>query len=125
MKSSNQKFADKDIEIMMGNLLRFGVLLSAVIVLTGAVIYIWKHGGESMYYTTFSGEPKRLTEIGSIWQTAMKGSGRAIIQLGLLVLIATPIARILFSIVGFIIEKDILYTLITLFVLAVIIFSFF
>lgn len=121
-KFSNS-LADKDIEQIMGNLLRFGVLLSAGIVSIGAAIYLWKHGTETPHYTKFAGEPASLIEAGRIWQTAFSGSGRSIIQLGLLVLIATPVARIVFSIVGFLIEKDILYTAITLFVLTIIILS--
>lgn len=123
MKKNKQVSGDKDIEVIMGNLLRYGVLLSAMIVLTGAVFYLSKHGSGSPHYSTFSGEPRRLIEIESIWQTALEGRGRSIIQLGLLVLIATPIARILLSIVGFIVEKDILYSIITFVVLIVIILS--
>lgn len=125
MKKNNQVLGDKDMEVIMGNLLRYGVLLSAAIVLTGAIIYLWQHGSGSPHYSTFSGEPRRLIEIGSIWQTALQGRGRSIIQLGLLVLIATPIARILLSIVGFIIEKDILYSIITFVVFIIIILSLF
>lgn len=123
MRKNKPGLADKDIELIMGNMLRYGVLLSAAIVITGAVIFLWQHGTELPDYSKFSGEPKRLIEAGSIWHTAWEGRGRSIIQLGLLVLIATPIARIVFSIIGFIIEKDILYTLITLVVLLIIIFS--
>ena len=125
MKKSNRVWGDKDIEVTMGNLLRYGVLLTVAIILTGAIIYLSKHGSGSTHYSTFSGEPRRLIEIESILQTALQGRGRSIIQLGLLVLIGTPIARILLSIVGFIIEKDILYSIITFVVLIVIILSLF
>ena len=119
------EIGDKQIEMIMGNLLRFGVLLSAIIVLAGGFIYLWQHGTSTPQYSTFAGEPKRLREIGRIWSTAFNGRGRSVIQLGLLILISTPIARILFSIIGFILEKDILYTMITLFVLLIIIVSLF
>ena len=46
------------------------------------------------------------------------------IALGLLLLILTPIARIVFSIFGYLLEKDYLYVSITLFVLAVILWNF-
>jgi len=108
----------------MGNLLRYGVLLSALIVLTGAIIYLKKRGTEIPNYSSFAGEPKRLIQFKSIWQTAMQGRGRSIIQLGLLFLIATPVARIVFSIIGFLLEKDIFYTVITLIVLAVVLIGF-
>jgi uncharacterized membrane protein len=115
---------DKDLEIIMGNLLRYGVLFSAIIVLTGAFIYLKQHAYNTPHYSSFAGEPKRLTEFRGIWQTALAGRGRSIIQLGLLFLIATPIARIIFSIVGFLLEKDILYTIITGIVLIIVLFGF-
>lgn len=116
-------YSDRNLETAMGNLLRFGVLLSACIVLTGGVVYLLRHGHEAPAFRSFSGEPKQFTNLQLIFEYALKGSGRAIIQVGVLVLIATPIARIIFSIVGFIKEKDVLYTGITLFVLGVIIAS--
>ena len=114
---------DKDLEIIMGNLLRYGVLLSAFIVLAGSIIYLRQHAYNKPHYSNFAGEPKRLTEFKNIWQTALQGRGRSIIQLGLLILIATPITRILFSIVGFLLEKDILYTIITGIVLTIVLFG--
>lgn len=60
-----------------------------------------------------------------VWKGIKGGSGAHIIQLGVLVLLATPIARILFSIFGFIEEKDRLYIVITLIVLLIITGSIF
>jgi uncharacterized membrane protein len=117
------KLKDKDIEKTMGNLLRYGVLISAIIVLTGAVFYLLQHGFETPQYQKFSGEPKRITEVKEIWKTAISGRGRSIIQLGILVLIATPIARIIFSIIGYILEKDYLYIILTGTVLIIILYN--
>lgn len=115
---------DKDMERMMGNLLRYGVVLSAVIILTGAVFYMFQHGHESPHYRHFTGEPKQFIQLKEIVQTALQGRGRSIIQFGLLLLIATPIARIIFSIVGYILEKDYLYIGITAIVLGIILYNF-
>lgn len=117
------KMKDKDMEIVMGNLLRIGVLLSAVIVAAGGIIFLLKHGNQLQHYHFFQSEPRRLRDIGDIWKTAWQGRAQSLIQLGLLVLIATPIARIIFSIIGYLLEKDYLYVLITLIVLCVIFFS--
>lgn len=122
MKAATQ-YTDRNIETAMGNLLRYGVLLSACIVVLGGIIYLLRHGHEQPNFRTFSGEPKQFTNLSMILDYAIRGSGRAIIQIGVLVLIATPIARIIFSIIGFIKEKDVLYTGITLFVLGVVIAS--
>jgi uncharacterized membrane protein len=43
--------------------------------------------------------------------------------LGLLLLIATPVARVAFSVIGFALEKDWMYVVITLIVLALLIYS--
>ena len=49
--------------------------------------------------------------------------GKSIIQFGLLLLIATPIARVMFSVVGFAVERDYLYVALTLIVLGVLLYS--
>ncbi len=123
MKLKKIKFEDKKMEIVMGNMLRYGVLISALFVFSGAVIYLVQHGHEKPLYHLFSGEPYRFIHLGQILKNTFDGQARSIIQLGLLILIGTPIARIIFSIVGFILEKDYLYVTITVIVLMVIIIS--
>jgi uncharacterized membrane protein len=123
MKPGKPIYGDKKMEILMGNMLRYGVLISALFVFSGAVIYLVQHGHEKPQYHLFSGEPHRFINIRQIFKNSVEGHARSIIQLGLLLLIATPIARIVFSIVGFILEKDHLYVTITVIVLLVIIVS--
>ena len=48
---------------------------------------------------------------------------RGMIQLGLLLLIATPVARVVFAVIGFYLERDRMYTIVSLIVLAVLVFS--
>ncbi len=121
--SIKNKISDERIEIIMGNLLRFGVLFSSAVIMFGGVIYLLHHGNEHPHYGTFSSEPKQFTNLSKILSSAFDGTGRAIIQLGVLFLIATPIARVVFSIVGFLMEKDLLYIAVTLIVLGVLLFS--
>jgi uncharacterized membrane protein len=123
MNSGKSISGDKKMEILMGNMLRYGVLISALFVFSGAIIYLVQHGHEKPQYHLFSGEPFRFINLRQILKNAVKCHARSIIQLGLLLLIATPIARIGFSIIGFIIEKDYLYVTITSIVLLVIIVS--
>ena len=117
------KIQDRDIENIMGNLLLYGVLASLFVVLIGAAFYLLQHGSETPNYKKFLGEPKRLSELKQVWYSAFQGRGRSITQLGLFILIATPIARIFFSIIGYILERDYLYIIITVIVLGVILFS--
>lgn len=124
MTGNKHRFQDRDLELLMGNLLRRGVLISAAVVLIGGSIYLMQHGHELMHYRHFEGEPAQLQGIGSIWTTALQGHGRSIIQLGILLLIATPIFRIIASIFGYVLERDWKYVIITLLVLSVILSGF-
>lgn len=114
---------DRRIEIMLGNLLRFGVLLAAVVVVVGAVIYLLQHAGEPPNFSVFRGEAAALRSLPAVARGAFHLNGKSIIQFGLLLLIATPVARVVFSAIGFIIERDYLYVALTLIVLAVLLYS--
>ncbi len=122
---STRSWNDLRIEVIIGVLLRTGVMLSAAIVTFGAVVYLAHHGRDVANYLTFHGEPEALKSVTGIVQGALHMSGRAIIQLGLLLLIATPVARVAFSAVAFALERDYLYVTITLFVLGVLLYSLF
>ncbi len=118
-------WTDQSIEVIIGTLLRVGVLLAASVVLIGGVVYLTRHGHEATKYSTFHGEPEDLKSISGI-ATGMAGfHGTAIIQFGLLLLIATPVARVAFSAVAFAMEGDSMYVVITLIVLAVLLYSLF
>jgi uncharacterized membrane protein len=121
-----QPWRDRRIEVILGNLLRTGVLVSAAVVLLGASIYLSRHAHEPADYRVFRGEPSEYRTISGVVQSVIVGRGRGqgLIQLGLLLLIATPIARVAFSVVGFAIERDRLYVACTLIVLAVLLYSF-
>ena len=116
---------DLKIEIIIGTLLRTGVILAASVVLFGGVLYLVRHGHEVANYSTFHGEPESLKSPKDIVHGVFEVSARAIIQLGLLLLIATPVARVAFSAVAFAIEHDHMYVVITLIVLAVLSYSLF
>ncbi|MGA9814810.1 MAG: DUF1634 domain-containing protein [Terriglobales bacterium] len=116
-------WTDKKIENILGNLLRAGVGLSAAIVFCGAVIYLSRHGHATASYRVFEGEPSDLHSLHGIVREAMALNGRGIIQLGLLFLIATPVARVIFSIWGFAEERDHMYVVFTVIVLAILLFS--
>jgi len=120
---SSHNWNDQRIESVIGILLRTGVFLAASVVTIGAVVYLARHGHEVINYTAFHGEPRDLEGLGAIVYGALRGSGRSIIQFGLLLLIATPVVRVAFSAVGFAIERDYLYVATTLFVLAILLYS--
>lgn len=123
MSSEKKVFRDQDVQLLIGNVLRWGVMLAMLIVFTGGSIYVYRHAHEKASYNIFTGEPLFLRNLKGILQNVAELKSRAIIQTGILLLIATPIARVLLSVVSFLLEKDYLYVAITLLVLSVIIFS--
>ncbi|HEV3411434.1 MAG TPA: DUF1634 domain-containing protein [Puia sp.] len=124
MNPAKKKITDEDLERMIGQLLRTGVVVSSAVVLLGGIIYLIRHGGQQPQFGSFHGEPDKMVYPAAMWRAIWRGEGRPLIALGLLLLILTPIARIAFSIFGYLLEKDYLYVLITLFVLAVILWNF-
>ncbi len=86
-------------------------------------MFLVRHGRAMPQYARFVGEPLQLRSVSGIIRGTALFQGHNIIQLGLLLLIATPIARVAFSVVAFALERDRLYVFITLMVLAVLLFS--
>jgi uncharacterized membrane protein len=107
----------------VGNLLRTGVLLAAVVVLAGGMLYLARHGGAVADYSVFRGEPASLRTLTGIFRSSLVESGRGVIQLGLLILVATPVARVAFTAVAFALERDRTYVLVALLVLSLLLKS--
>ncbi len=122
-KFQPQPWRDRRLEAILGNLLRSGVLLSAAVVLAGACVYLLRHAHEPANYHIFRGEPSDFRTIPGVIRSVMGGHGRGLIQLGLLLLIATPIARVALSIVGFALERDRMYVVFTVIVLVILLYS--
>ncbi len=123
MRKNLSAWIDTRMDLIIANLLRAGVVLAAVIILIGASIYLTRHVVEVTHYNVFKGQPADLRSVSGIVADTVSLRGRGIIQLGLLVLIATPVARVAFSVFAFALEHDFLYVAITLIVLAVLLFS--
>lgn len=117
------RWSDDRVEQVVGNLLRFGVLLAAAVAGIGGVVMLVQHGGQPADYGTFTGEGAGFTTLGGIVRGVLARDARAVVQLGLVLLIATPIARVAFSLVAFRLQGDRLYMVITSIVLAVLVFS--
>jgi uncharacterized membrane protein len=114
---------DEQIEKLTSVVLRSGVVIAATIVLFGGIFYLIRYGMLSPNYHFFHGEPADLRSVSGIIKGALSFHPRNIIQLGLLVLIATPVARVLLSVFAFAVERDRAYVIITLIVLGVLLFS--
>lgn len=123
MDPAEQIQADEAMEVAMGHLLRAGVLLAATVVLFGGLVYLVRHHGSYVAYGVFTGEPADLRSIRGILAGVGGLQGRSVMQLGVLLLVATPIARVVFSAVSFARERDWLYVCLTAAVLSLLLFS--
>ncbi len=112
-----------DLEKTLGNLLRFGVLASAVVVIVGSGFHLAHHGTTSPDYGVFEVAPAELSHVSGIVRSSFHLEPDALIQLGLLLLLATPIARVAFSVFAFACQRDWLYVVFTLVVLAILVCS--
>lgn len=114
---------DRRIETIIGSLLRAGVLLAAGIVTVGGLLYLGQHYAQHVSYRSFQPGDPDVRTVRGIMQSATSLHSEGLIQLGLLVLIATPIARVAFAVVGFALERDRLYVVVSLIVLTILAFS--
>ncbi|MBP5972191.1 MAG: DUF1634 domain-containing protein [Brasilonema angustatum HA4187-MV1] len=124
MSQTRRNLSERQVEILVGNLLRYGVLLATAIVLLGGVLYLIYHGKEAPNYQIFRGEPPAFSSPEGVANSVLSGRRRGIIQLGLLLLIATPVARVAFSLLAFMRQRDITYIILTVIVLTGLIISF-
>jgi uncharacterized membrane protein len=106
---------------ILGALLRVGVSLAALVSVVAIVLLFVRGTGEHVRAQTFHGEPTSLRTLRGILIGAAALQPKPAMQLGLLILIATPVARVTLSVVGFVWQRDRFYTLITLLVLALLV----
>lgn len=114
---------DKRMEVAMGHLLRAGVILSALVVAIGAAVHLRQAPALAPDYHVFHGAVPDLKSPVKILHSALAGDGPGIIQLGLLLLIATPVARVIFALAGFLGERDWLYSCVSLLVLLILLYG--
>jgi uncharacterized membrane protein len=120
---SDLHVTDKNIERTVANLLRAGVILSGTVVAIGGAIYLLRHGGDISDYHAFKKLPEADRLVPDIVGGALHHRARSIIQVGVLLLIMTPTARVAVSLVGFALERDHKYVVITAIVLCVLLYS--
>ena len=102
---------DARLEQMIGKLLLAGVSLSAAVVLAGGVWYLAVNGMAMADYHNFH------------QQASGMGGPQRVILAGLLILIATPVARVILALVAFALEGDRMFVAISAVVLAVLLYS--
>lgn len=117
------RWSDYAVEQLVGRLLQVGVLVSAIIAAIGGAMILAQQGRTPADYSVFRGEPDELRSIGGIVRGSLAFHGAAIAQLGLLLLIATPVARVAFTLIAFLLQRDRIYSLVTTLVLALLLYG--
>jgi uncharacterized membrane protein len=119
------RWSDERVDRLLGTILQGGVLAAGTVVLVGGILYLIQEGLAPANYGVFTAERSAIHGIWPIWAGVGRFDGRAVIQLGILVLVATPVIRVLFSVVAFAVQRDRLYVPITLMVLAILLYGLF
>jgi uncharacterized membrane protein len=122
-RASSSRIPDEVLDRQIGILLRAGVVSAAAIALLGGALFLARHGSEPATYDVFHGEPQDLRSVGGVFREVLMLRGRAIIQLGLLLLVATPVARVALTLVAYARQRDWRFVGIASLVLALLLFS--
>ena len=117
------RWTDERTEEIIGALLQIGVFLAAAVVLLGGICFLIRQGGEPVDYRVFQAQPLAYRSLPAVVRAVGPSDCLAVIQLGLLLLIATPVARVAFSLAAFLLERDRVYVAVTFVVLYVLLFS--
>jgi uncharacterized membrane protein len=116
-------WSDQDIDQKMGRLLQWGVIAAATVMLIGGVIYLIQSSGELPDYRHFKGTAESFRSIPKIVLEALHGNAKALIQVGTLLMIATPVARVVFAVYAFARSHDKLYVAISSTVLVLLLYG--
>jgi len=111
---------DDRIRRAIGALMRWGVVLTVATAFAGGVMYLRSCGAAVPDYSVFRGEPPELRTVAGIAREAFSLNPLGLIQFGLLLLIAIPLARIAFSLALFALQRDLVYVAATLVTLSVV-----
>jgi uncharacterized membrane protein len=118
-------WTEYQIEQFIGRLLQVGVVVATAIVLIGGVMLLTQQGLTRPDYRVFLGTDATLKSVGSILHGLLTGDARSIVQLGIVVLIATPVLRVGFMLGAFAAQRDRLYVVLSSVVLALLFYGLF
>jgi len=116
---------ERAIEIKIALVLASGVVISCLVVAFGAVLFLMHHGQDQMHFHVFKGEPLYLSNLPLLLRALTEGKAIAIVQTGLLILIVTPLVRVLLTFLMFVRLKDAKFACISLLVSLILLVALF
>ncbi|MGD0298940.1 MAG: DUF1634 domain-containing protein [Bryobacteraceae bacterium] len=117
------RVGDERLDRVVSVVLRAGVILAATLVLIGGITFLASYRKAMPDHRKFHAEPTEFASIRGVLHGALTLDPLFIIQLGLLILIATPVVRVITCAAGFALERDWTYAVVSLIVLAFLIAS--
>jgi len=93
--------SDAAVERLLGAVLRYGVIIAGAVTVVGGALALAWHGGAPENFRTFRGEPVALRSVTGIISGACALDPQSVVQLGIVLLVATPILRVAMSLVAF------------------------
>jgi uncharacterized membrane protein len=123
MQQSDGGPSDHAVEQIIGRLLQVGVFTAAAVAIVGAILVLIQHGSAAPAFSDFRAAPQHLTSIGGIVRGVRELRSESIVQLGIVLLIMTPMLRVAFTLVAFVLQRDRVYIAITSLVLALLVYG--
>jgi len=121
---NKEALTNEEFETIIGRILRVGVIAAATVVLIGGILYLFQPPSSLPNYHVFNPAAPYARSLSGIIENAMVFRSYGIIQVGLLLLIATPVIRVMFSVIAFAVQRDVTYVVVALIVLIVLLYSF-
>jgi uncharacterized membrane protein len=118
-----RELTDKQFETAVAYMLMIGLVLASLLVIAGGALLLRDPFHAIPDYAEFHSARLSLRTIPGVWAGALHLDAPSLIQLGLLLLIATPIARVVFCVFGFATQRDKLYTTVSAIVLLILLYS--
>jgi len=114
----------KKTEIMMSIILTVGMIISIILILSGGILYLLQYGNDIMRYDSLQLDAYK-TSIIEIWKSAFTLSPYALIELGIFILVITQAVRVALLAWYYAAIKDTIFSLISVFIISVLIYSLF
>lgn len=113
----------RDLEASLATVLTAGTALAAAVLLVGLVVYLLRDHGTQLDFKAFVA--RRQSGVFGVFRDAAQMDGASVMQLGVVLLILTPVTRVLFTLLAFLYKRDWMYVVVTVIVLSVLLYGLF